>query len=98
MATYSSIPAWRIPWTEEPGKLQSIGLQSWTQLKQHSTHTHNRQRNYSIRREKLKANVNKWLREGGRKETPVNESKKQQKGVGEPGRCRVTGGNAARSL
>ena len=27
MATYSSIPAWRIPWTEKPGGLQSIGLQ-----------------------------------------------------------------------
>jgi len=26
MATYSSIPAWRIPWTEEPGGLWSIGL------------------------------------------------------------------------
>ena len=27
MATHSSILAWRIPWTEEPGKLQSMGLQ-----------------------------------------------------------------------
>ena len=27
MATYSSILAWEIPWTEEPGRLQSIGLQ-----------------------------------------------------------------------
>ena len=27
MATYSSIPAWRIPWTEEPRGLQSVGLQ-----------------------------------------------------------------------
>ena len=27
MATYSSILAWRIPWTEEPGGLQSSGLQ-----------------------------------------------------------------------
>ena len=27
MATYFSILAWRIPWTEEPGKLQSMGLQ-----------------------------------------------------------------------
>ena len=27
MATLSSIPAWRIPWTEEPGGLQSIGSQ-----------------------------------------------------------------------
>ena len=27
MATDPSILAWRIPWTEEPGKLQSMGLQ-----------------------------------------------------------------------
>ena len=27
MATHSSILAWRIPWTEEPGGLQSVGLQ-----------------------------------------------------------------------
>ena len=27
MATHSSILAWRMPWTEEPGRLQSIGLQ-----------------------------------------------------------------------
>ena len=27
MATHSSILAWRIPWTEEPGGLQFIGLQ-----------------------------------------------------------------------
>ena len=27
MATHSSIPAWRIPGMEEPGRLQSMGLQ-----------------------------------------------------------------------
>ena len=27
MATCSGILAWRIPWTEEPGELQSLGLQ-----------------------------------------------------------------------
>ena len=36
MASHSSILAWRIPWTEEPGGLQSIGLQrvrqDWAQL------------------------------------------------------------------
>ena len=32
MTTHSSILAWRIPWTEEPGALQSMGLQSQTQL------------------------------------------------------------------
>ena len=37
MAIHSSILAWRIAGTEEPGGLQSIGLQSWTRLKQLST-------------------------------------------------------------
>ena len=27
MATHSSILSWRIPWTEEPGGLQCMGLQ-----------------------------------------------------------------------
>ena len=27
VATHTSILAWRIPWTEEPGRLQSMGLQ-----------------------------------------------------------------------
>ena len=31
MATHSSILAWTISWTEEPGRLQFIGSQSWTQ-------------------------------------------------------------------
>ena len=42
MATHSSILAWRIPWTEECGRLQFIGLQwvghDWSDLTQHSTH------------------------------------------------------------
>ena len=39
MATHSSILAWRIPWTEEPGRLQSTGSQSQTRTEQ-LTHTH----------------------------------------------------------
>ena len=27
MATHSSTVSWKIPWTEEPGRLQSMGLQ-----------------------------------------------------------------------
>ena len=38
-ATHSSVLAWRIPWTEEPGGLQSIGLQrvgqDWMQFSMH---------------------------------------------------------------
>ena len=41
MATHSSILAWRIPWTEEPGRLQSLGSHrvghNWSDLAQHST-------------------------------------------------------------
>ena len=32
-ATHSSILAWRLPWTEEPGGLEFTGLQSQTRLK-----------------------------------------------------------------
>ena len=33
MALHSSTLAWKIPWTEEPGKLQSMGLLGvWTRL------------------------------------------------------------------
>ena len=38
MVTHFSIFAWRIPWTEEPGRLWSIELQSQTQLKLLSIH------------------------------------------------------------
>ena len=39
MATYSSIIAWRIPWTEELGGLQAIGLQKslTRQVTQHTS-------------------------------------------------------------
>ena len=33
MAPHPSILAWDIPWTEEPGEPQSMGLQSWTRLR-----------------------------------------------------------------
>ena len=38
MATYYRILAWRIPWTEEPGRLQFTGSQrmSWMQLSTHA--------------------------------------------------------------
>ena len=38
MATHSSILAWKILWTEEPGGLQSLRLQSQTQLGMHRKH------------------------------------------------------------
>ena len=39
MATLSSILAWRIPWTEEPGGLQSMRLQE-SDTTEGLTHTH----------------------------------------------------------
>ena len=39
IATHSSTLAWRIPWTEEPGELQSIGLQR-VRLKQLSMYAY----------------------------------------------------------
>ena len=36
MAPHSSTLAWKLPWTEKPGGLQSIGSQSWTQLSMHA--------------------------------------------------------------
>ena len=38
MATHSSILAWEVPWTEEPGGLQSMGSQeSWTRFSGETT-------------------------------------------------------------
>ena len=39
-ATHSSTLAWKIPWTEEPGGLGPMGLQSRTRLKRLSIHAH----------------------------------------------------------
>ena len=40
MASHSSILAWRIPWTEEPHGLQSMGVtKSWTRLERLGMHT-----------------------------------------------------------
>ena len=39
MATHSSVLAWRIPWTEEPGRLQSIGSQRVRHDSSNLTHT-----------------------------------------------------------
>ena len=43
MTTHSRILAWRIPWTEEPGGLQSMGLQrvGHDRATKHSTNSRN---------------------------------------------------------
>ena len=40
MATYSSILAWKISWTQEPGRLKSMGLQSVEHDRATNTDTH----------------------------------------------------------
>ena len=43
MATHSSILAWRIPWTEEPGRLHGVKKESdTTELLTRHAHTHTR--------------------------------------------------------
>ena len=39
MGTHSSILAWKIPWTEEPAGLQSMGQKESDTTQQFSTHT-----------------------------------------------------------
>ena len=39
MGIHSSIPAWKISWTEEPGGLQSVGSQRGGHDRETSTHT-----------------------------------------------------------
>ena len=40
MATHSSILAWDIPWTKEPGGLQSMGLRRVEKTERLTLHTH----------------------------------------------------------
>ena len=48
MASHSSILAWRIPWTEEPGRLQSMGSQRvrhiFSTKQQHQLENHDSER------------------------------------------------------
>ena len=48
MATHSSILVWKIPWTEDPGRLQSMGLQesdTTEQLNTRGTQTSKKKKN-----------------------------------------------------
>ena len=40
MANHSSILAWKIPWIEQPGGLQSIGLKELVRMEHTHMHTH----------------------------------------------------------
>ena len=53
VATHSSILAWRIPWTEEPGGLQSLGSQRVRHSWETNTHTQSNYINIGIKRTSL---------------------------------------------
>ena len=48
MVTHSNILAWRIPWTEEPGRLESIGSQRVGHDSSDLAHTHTHTRSFVI--------------------------------------------------
>ena len=48
ISTHSSVLAWKIPWTEEPGGLQSIGLQRVSHDWVTNTHTHTTMRTWTV--------------------------------------------------
>ena len=48
-SNHCSILAWRILWTEEPGKVQLVGSQSQTRLSGSHTHTHTHTRVHTLR-------------------------------------------------
>ena len=61
MATCSSILAWKIAWTEEPGRLLSMGSQESDTAEQLSAHTH-------TRKKKKKKTEQRWSRAGALRE------------------------------
>jgi len=66
MAAHSSILAWRIPWTEEPGGLQ---LQSWTLLSKHTrAHTHTPVKNMDAMRDIVAKGIKKELKKTASKQ------------------------------
>ena len=80
MATHSSILAWRIPWTEEPGRPQSMGSQrvghDWATSLSLSLREHFMQRWAQLRTETVRTQQKqKILRRGG-KNTQKNYTKK----------------------
>ena len=59
MATHSSILAWRVPWTEEPGRLQSMGSQRAGHNSATIAHSLNDLGCFKLR-DKEQTNHNKW--------------------------------------
>ena len=90
-ATHSRILAWRIPWTEEPGGLQSMGSQTagydwvtntftFTYLSVHTHKNHNPQQHPQIwELEKAKAFISKLQRSLTELSTSTNSNKQEEK-------------------
>ena len=74
MATHSSMLAWKIPWTEKPGRLQSMGSQSQIRLSDFTVCLFNE--NDGKRKEKIEMAV-KWRQSGGK----WNGSARQENGA-----------------
>ena len=55
VAAHSSVLAWRVPWTEEPGGLQSVGLHRVGHNCVRSTHMHNEVGSGTVADNKLKS-------------------------------------------
>ena len=65
MATHSSILAWRIPWTEQPGGLQSTGSQSWVQWSDYTLLiSETKKDTYDILRGRMEISGQKEISEG----------------------------------
>ena len=85
MATLSSILAWRIPWTEESGELQSMGSHSQTRLKCFALHTH---KHTHILNVKVYISFSKWEREyaviASQKAWKIQADRSIERGPGKP--------------
>ena len=75
MATHCSILAWRIPWTKEPGGLQSMGSQrvgqDWSDLAQ--KHIQGQNKNYSTLKEPGKCNLLSKRKKIGKKKNKIGK-------------------------
>ena len=75
MATHSSILIWKIPWTEEPGRLQSMGSQSQMRL---STHTFTMEYYSAPRKKKILSFSATWIKLEGAILQVINQKGKEK--------------------
>ena len=74
MATYSSTLAWKIPWTEEPGRLQSMGSLNRTRLSDltFTFHFHALEKEMATHSSILAWRI-RWTEEPGRLQSMVSQ-------------------------